>query len=49
MIGIRYKCSVCRDFELCDICEPDHDHPHPFLKIKNPEQYTEKIIELPHK
>lgn len=36
--GVRYKCSVCNDFDLCADCEAntDHDATHAFLKIKTP-------------
>jgi len=32
--GIRYKCSVCKDFDYCGVCEDRLDHEHPFLKIR---------------
>jgi len=37
-VGIRYKCSVCADFDLCEKCEPlgVHNPEHPFLKITRP-------------
>lgn len=33
--GIRYKCSVCNDYDLCAACEATHPHArqHPFLKL----------------
>lgn len=34
--GIRYKCSVCEDFDFCEECENTKEHPHSFLKIRNP-------------
>jgi len=36
--GIRYKCSICRDFDLCEDCEATLTHPedHPLLKIRVP-------------
>lgn len=34
--GIRYKCSVCKDFDFCSTCEERMSHPHAFLKIRNP-------------
>lgn len=34
--GIRFKCSVCPDFDLCSTCESGSDHStqHPLLKIR---------------
>ena len=36
IIGDRYKCSVCPDFDLCSTCEAAGKHPssHTLLKIK---------------
>jgi len=40
--GIRYKCSVCHDYDLCETCElrgaSIHDPTHPLLKIVVPLQ-----------
>merc|ERR1711998_377649 len=35
IIGIRYKCAVRDDFDLCESCElsGEHDQGHPMLKI----------------
>lgn len=34
LVGIRYKCSVCPDFDLCEACEARDEHPaeHPLIK-----------------
>jgi hypothetical protein len=32
--GIRYKCSVCPDFDMCEKCEAETGHQHPMLKIR---------------
>lgn len=32
--GIRYKCTICVNFDFCDVCEATIEHEHPFLKIK---------------
>jgi len=38
IVGIRYKCSNCPDFDLCEKCEPQGVHfpDHVFLKVKRP-------------
>jgi len=36
IVGIRYKCHTCRDFDYCEKCEATKDHPHPFIKLKKP-------------
>lgn len=32
--GLRYKCSVCKDFDYCANCEERLGHEHAFLKIR---------------
>jgi hypothetical protein len=36
--GIRYKCAVREDFDLCESCEAKHVQPHSMLKIYHPDQ-----------
>jgi hypothetical protein len=43
LIGARYKCAVCNDFDYCEKCEATIDHPHPFLKIKNPAHHPRAL------
>jgi hypothetical protein len=38
IVGIRYKCASCSDYDLCQTCEPSKDSVHPqhvFLKIEH--------------
>jgi len=37
IVGIRYKCYVCPDFDFCGKCEATVKHPHPFIKLTVPE------------
>ena len=46
IIGVRYKCAVCADFDLCEKCEAKTTHDHPFLKIKHVGQTPLKIITI---
>jgi len=36
IVGIRFKCTICNDFDLCSDCEAKEVHPtgHPLMKIK---------------
>jgi len=36
IVGIRFKCTICNDFDLCADCEGKDVHPsgHPLMKIK---------------
>lgn len=38
IVGNRYKCTICNDFDYCQDCETKfgETHDHPFLKIRNP-------------
>eukprot|EP00825_Cyclidium_porcatum_P030972 TRINITY_DN3276_c0_g1_i1.p1 TRINITY_DN3276_c0_g1~~TRINITY_DN3276_c0_g1_i1.p1 ORF type:complete len:635 (-),score=176.19 TRINITY_DN3276_c0_g1_i1:269-2173(-) len=44
IVGVRYKCSVCKDFDYCEECEGKIEHPHPFIKINRPEQAPKFIL-----
>jgi len=44
IVGVRYQCSVCEDFDYCEKCEATKEHPHPFLKIRRPEQAVKAIF-----
>jgi len=36
IVGTRFKCTVCTDFDVCENCEPQHDRSHPMIKINEP-------------
>jgi hypothetical protein len=36
LVGVRFKCTVCPDYDVCSACEPAHDASHPLIKIKQP-------------
>jgi hypothetical protein len=53
IVGVRYKCSICQDFDYCEKCEASVEHPHPFLKIKDPKHHPRALItildeDIPH-
>ena len=39
VVGIRYKCLVCKDFNFCEKCENKfkEEHGHAMLKINSPD------------
>ena len=38
IVGFRYKCVVCDDYDLCGICEAAGKHPgHNMMRITNPD------------
>merc|ERR1711991_179625 len=39
IVGIRYKCYNCADYDVCESCEPSSSQKHPshlFIKIREP-------------
>lgn len=46
VVGIRYKCAICPDYDLCEKCESLLIHDHPFLKIRTRKQTPYKIIAI---
>ena len=46
IVGIRYKCTMCPNYNLCEVCEEnsEHDENHVLLKIKDPVK-SEKVLE----
>lgn len=45
IVGVRYQCSVCGDFDLCERCEAAgaHSH-HTMLKIRKPSQAPVSVV-----
>lgn len=44
--GVRYKCSVRADFDICEVCEAQFEQPYPLLKIRHPKQAPLKIFTI---
>jgi hypothetical protein len=44
IVGPRYKCCVCKNFDFCAKCEEIRDHPHAFLKINDPHTKVDAIV-----
>jgi hypothetical protein len=43
--GIRFMCSVCSNYDLCENCEKAGVHMHhPMLKIRKAHQAPAKLI-----
>jgi len=45
IVGCRYKCAICQNFDYCEFCEEKFysEHKHPFIKIYNPEMKIASI------
>jgi hypothetical protein len=36
IVGPRFHCTVCEDFDFCKTCEQHRQHEHPFIKFASP-------------
>merc|ERR1711933_107154 len=42
IIGDRYKCTICSDWDCCSECEPKHDHP--LIKFKKSSKNRQNAV-----
>lgn len=51
IIGVRYWCENCVDFNLCEVCAQEecrhHDRLHVFLRVKHPLPRTLPAAQVP--
>lgn len=49
IVGNRYKCTVCYDYDLCEKCEAEgaHEANHPMLKLKVESGHVANLIGNP--
>ncbi len=40
LIGVRYQCTVCEKYNLCEFCEDKSEHEHSFIKMKKASQVS---------
>lgn len=43
IIGTRWKCQTCTDYDLCDKCHSTGGHEHPMLKIEHPGDFHDVV------
>jgi len=45
LVGNRFKCAVCHNFDFCNACEENNKetHPHPFILIRTPDRAPHSI------
>lgn len=50
IVGVRYNCQVCHDYDLCDRCEAQelHDPAHPLTKFKRAGKDCPRFSRLLH-
>jgi hypothetical protein len=48
IVGIRFKCSSCKNYDLCDTCEARKEHPkdHILIKLRTPVPVDHKFAFL---
>jgi len=52
IIGYRYKCSICKNYNLCQKCEEKNEiseeHPHYFIKIAKEKKGSNINFDIPN-
>lgn len=48
IVGVRYKCTQCYDYDLCSNCENNEAHSHPLIKFRQPTVRRDNSLRLPH-
>lgn len=48
IIGVRYKCAICIEYNLCEVCEINNTHEHIFIKVKERENRIPMLCEIKH-
>mmetsp|Transcript_7234 Transcript_7234/g.8187 ORF Transcript_7234/g.8187 Transcript_7234/m.8187 type:complete len:234 (+) Transcript_7234:747-1448(+) len=48
VIGTRYKCAICIEYNLCEYCEVNNIHQHIFIKIKDRNARVPMFCEIKH-
>ena len=44
--GTRFKCMVCRDYDLCSVCEAKGQHTiHEMIRMRTPRQQNNDLFE----
>ena len=44
LVGRRYQCVVCHNYDVCENCEGSHPADHPLLLIRVPQAYSEYMV-----
>jgi len=44
IVGPRFKCTVCHDFDFCERCEASKPHDHAFIKIDTPAKAPKVLL-----
>ncbi|XP_065336858.1 uncharacterized protein ref(2)P isoform X2 [Cloeon dipterum] len=44
ILGNRYRCVVCLDYDVCGHCEPNSHHEHAMLKLPKPINNVETMV-----